>query len=490
VEDEKKEFKRDSAMILDTYALQKFIVKSLLSKTTQVTTIKNYTKEQVEEFLDNPQKNEKQLREISNALYHRVSQYKRTVNYFAKLLTFAYNIEPYGLDIGKQNIDKVKKQYIKISEFIELMNLKHEFQKICLVAFREDVFYGYEHMSDDSYFIQRLNSDYCQITSIEDGVYNFAFDFSYFDRDKDKLLIYPPEFESKYNIYKKDMNQKWQELESKNTICIKVNEDIDYVVPPLAGTFASLYDIEDYKKLKKANGQIGSYKLLVQHIPMKKDSDKLNDFLIDFDTVMSFHNRSAESLPEEISMITTPMNLEAIDFAKNMESHEYVAEAETSYWNGTGISQLLFGTEKSSSVGLTNSIKTDEQLAFGVLRQLERWVNRRLKFEYKAFKFRVNMLNITIFNQQEFFENALKSAEFGLPTKSIICSSLGISPVSISNLAFLENEVLGLNEKLIPLKSSHTGQGGDNPQNGKPTISDKKISDEGLKTRDGEKNKK
>jgi hypothetical protein len=58
--------------------------------------------------------------------------------------------------------------------------------------------------TNDSFAFQNLNADYCKNSSIEDGVYNFAYDFSYFDSNRDKLPNYPPEFETMYNQYKAD----------------------------------------------------------------------------------------------------------------------------------------------------------------------------------------------------------------------------------------------------------------------------------------------
>jgi hypothetical protein len=61
------------------------------------------------------------------------------------------------------------------------------------------------------------------------------------------------------------------------------------------------------------------------------------------------------------------------------------------------------------------------------------------------------------------------------------------------NMALLENEILGLPEKLIPLSSAHTGgmneaDAGDmNGGKGRPKKADSKITDKGLKGRDGEK---
>lgn len=192
-----------------------------------------FTKENIIMYLQNPQKSQKELRRVSRFLYNTSPNYKRLIQYFATMLRFDYIIKPFDLNIDKFKEKPFKDQYSSILKLIETMNLQHEFTKLLLIAFKEDVFYGYEHTTSDSYFIQKLDPDYCRISSIEDGVFNYSFDFAYFDSNKDILKDYPKEFRVKYLKYTKDKTGlRWQELSSENTICIKVNEELEYLLPP------------------------------------------------------------------------------------------------------------------------------------------------------------------------------------------------------------------------------------------------------------------
>lgn len=468
------------------------VLQDLKKKARSSSTAINYTKDDVIRFIESPDKNEKALRDISKKLYVTNPLYRRAVNYFAKLPKLDYIIEPYGINTDKVKIETIKNQYLKVCDFLDLMNIKHEFAKILPIAFRDDAFFGYEHMTKESYFIQRLNPDFCRLSSIEDGVYNFAFDFSFFDKFPEQLDMYPNEFKSKYRKYKNNQELKFQELDATKTICIKINEDTETLIPPMAGVFESLYDLADYKKLRKVTKQMGAYKLLTMKVPMKTKEEEVNGFLVDYDTMMEFHNRSAQSVPEEIGVITTPFEVNAVDFSKNVKDENTVGDAESEVWNNFGISQLLFNTDKSSSIGLANSIKTDEMVTFAVLRQIERWINRRLRFEFKAIKFRVNFLNTTEFNWESVFTKAKEGGSLGLPTKILACASLGMSPSAVLNMSFLENDVLGLHDKFIPLSSSYTqsgdGSNASSEEGGRPKNEDSNISEEGLKTRDEEKN--
>ena len=468
-------------VVLDFAQLSRLIINDLSSATTSSSITANYTKEQIVNYMKNPNKSEKQLREISNYFYNASPNYKRLILYFANLPTFDFIVEPFDLDIEKVKVDRFKKQYNKTLQLLELMNIPHEFLKILKISFREDAFYGYEHTSGDSYFIQKLNPDLCKISSIEDGVYNFAFDFSYFDSNKDKLNQYPSEFKNKYDLYEKDRKKRWQELDSENTICIKINEDVSQVIPPFANVFESIFDIDESKGLKRVQDKMDNYMILTQQIPVDEKSGEPNKFLIDLETAIQFHNKVSQSLPKEVGLATTPMKLEGIKLDKKTNEKDSVAQAERNYYNASGVSQFLFNSDKATSLGLSMSVKTDEQLIYGVLRQLERWVNRKLKYNNTAYKFRVKFLNITVYNAEEVFNKYLKAAERGLPVKSMLGASLGLSPSSLSNMAFLENEILNLHESFIPLSSTHTSSGKE--EAGREKLPDNKISESGDKTR-------
>ena len=365
---------------------------------------------------------------------------------------------------------------------LDIMNMSHEFLKIMKNGFREDVFYGYEHTNNESYFIQKLNPDYCKISSIEDGVYNFAFDFSYFDANKDKLDQYPDEFKIKYQLYRKDtQNKKWQELDSEKTICIKINEDVEFIIPPFASVFEAIFDIDESKDLKRISDKMDNYMILTHQIPIDEKSGETNKFLIDLETAVQFHNKASQALPDEVGLVTSPMKIEGIKLDKKNNDNDNVAQAERNYYNASGVSQFLFNSDKATSLGLSMSVKTDEQLIFGVLRQFERWVNRKLKYFNSTYKFRVKLLNITVYNSDDVFEKYLKGAQYGLPVKTLAGASLGLSPASMVNMNFLEETLLQYSDILKPLSSSHTSSGKDGA--GREKLPDNKISESGDKTR-------
>lgn len=457
--------------------------------------VKNYTKDDVKTYLDNPRRYSKELGDLSKGLYRASPHYRRLVNYFANMLTLDYIIEPLNLNLDKINEKTFKTTWEKTNMLLENMNIKHEFNKVLKVAWVNDTFYGYEHEAPDSYFIQQLPNEWCQISSIEDGVYNFAFNFQYFDRNVTKLDMYPKEFKRLYNKYKNGSEGQWIELDSTKTVCLKIQDHLDYDLPPFTSIFLSIFDIEDYKALKKTATTVENYKFIVQKIPIRKDSGVNNDFLIDLPNVSMFHNRTSATIPEEIGLLTVPFDVETIDFSTERSESNKVEEAERDFYSSAGTSSLLFNGSNSSQANLAKSILVDEQEVIAVGRQIERWINRKLKFLVKGnYKFKIKILDMTIFNKKEYIDTLLKSATYGLPVKLMLGSALGLSPSSVKNMAYLENTFLNLISDFIPLQSSHTqsssneSDSSSGKENGRPTSNDDELSAKGEEQRNRDDN--
>src|SRR5690606_39850254 len=117
-----------------------------------------------------------------------------------------------------------------------------------------------------------------------------------------------------------------------------------------------------------------------------------------------FDNMTINAVPENVGVVTSPMKIEPLKFDRDKVDNDGVAKAERDFWSGSGTSQLLFNADKSTSQGLLMSIKTDEEIVFGVLTQIERWVNRFLKFQFKDLMFNVSILHVTHFNRKEMFD--------------------------------------------------------------------------------------
>jgi len=440
-----------------------------------------FSKEKIIDYLKDPVKNEKNLRDASIYMYNNSCHYRRLILYYALMPIWTYTLSLIKFDIQKAKSDAILKQYVKVSQIVDNMNLQHELPKMSITAFREDVFYGVVLETTDSFYIQKINPNICELSSIEDGVYNFAVDMSKIKEDE--LQLYPPEFTSMWNTYKSS-GQKKQEVPSKISACFKVNEDLPYPIPMFSGTMVSLHDIEDYKQLKKARTEINNYKMVNMQIPTKDGEPTMI-----WDDVVDYYNQLQGAVPEGVGLAVSPMKLDSIDFenSSGLSETDEVFKTEQQFWSSTGTSPLLFGGgNKNSAASLRLSIKSDEMIVINFMKQVERWINRRLKNISGSTKFKINILPITRYNQEDMAKLYKEAATLGLPTKLKYNAVLETTSTDVEADTYLETEILKLQDKFIPLSSSYTQPS----QTGRPTSESKgeDLTESGEQTKEDDQN--
>lgn len=482
---------RPNAMNFEKHDFARLIISDLSNTQSGRNFLKKYKQSEVRDVIENykVEKNQEKLREISQLLWAKSPQYQRLIKYFSGMATFAHVITPIK-ELRKVNKSKALKQYVEIGELVKLMNLRHEMTKVLSVAFREDIFYGYIHKEKRSFYIQQMDSSICKASSVEDGVLNYSVDMTYFEKNEKTLSRWATEIQVKYREWKAIKNKnpkisKWVELDAENTICIKVNEDIIELFPPFAGSFDAIFDIEAFKELRKDKEELGNYMILTQKLPIRTDTDTNNDFLIDKDFMMFFHNQASDVVPENVGVITSPMEINPVKFEQDRADRDGVGKATRDFWDGSGTSQLLFSSDNTTSQGLLMSIKADEEIVFSLLTQIETWLNRYLKSQHADLMFNVSILPVTRFNQAEMYKMYLETASFGVPVKSHLSATVGLDPIEVMNMSFLENDLLKMHEEWIPLQSAHTQSNEDVlAKDGRPQKDAKDVSDETARGKD------
>ena len=180
------------------------------------------------------------------------------------------------------------------------------------------------------------------------------------------------------------------------------------------------------------------------------------EWLLDYPKARDFWENLDSVLPEEIGSVLTPMKLEKISFEKsNTGDTDTVTQAEENLYNAAGVSSLLFGNSKASANALLLSIKADQNMTFEIVKNIFDAVNRLIQAQSYGKNFRVEVLNVSKFNEKEAADAYLKSASYGLPTISAYAASVGIGQAELDSMSFLETDVLELHNIFKPLVSSN-----------------------------------
>lgn len=434
------------------FALLNRLITRDLNNNTNTPTFSLYSKDDIQSYLASPYTYEKQLRQAVQYIYGASCHFRRLIQYFVGLSDLAYIVEPYKIDPKKVNTKTIGNNYRKVLNTLSSMSIKTQFPKILTVCLREDVFYGTLWVANDNITVQQLPSDYCSISTVEGNVPNVTFNFSYFDSYSTLLEYYPPEFTTKYNMYKANRTIRWIELDSPTSFAIKCNNDIlDYALPPFAGLLRELYDIEDYKQLKNTSTALENYAMLAMTLPMSDDGE----WGIDLDKARSFWKNLDSVLPDEVGSVLTPMPINKISFEKtNTGDTDTVTDAEQHMFTAAGVSSLLFNNEKASANALLLSIKNDQEITYGIVKSIQDMVNRFIQSQSYGKNFRVNFLDVSPYNRSEVGDAYLKAASYGLPTISLYAASQGLGQAELDSMSFLEGTVLGLQDMFRPIQSS------------------------------------
>ena len=460
-----------------------------------------YSKDRIFRWLKRPEKYEGNLRKASRALYNSNGQYMRLCNYQPNMVKMPYVIIPLAKNSDViPSSSEYKKNYELITYLLDCMNIRTEFGKPLSTVMRDGIVFGYARTAaEDAFSIFILDPDHCRTTSIDGfGCIRFEFDFSYFDglrmkaEDIDVLVAsWGKEFVDKYEAYKKNRaGKRWQEI-SEDGMCFKYQEDIlEYSIPPYIAVLDNLFDLDDYRKLAKAREETGNYNLLNYRVPTNKDGKVLMDAAF----AQKFIDQASSEVPDTIGIIYSPMQVDKISFSKEttVADRNAVTEAIEQFWAASGVSDLLFGSGKSSANALAKSIIADEINIHPLVRQVERWINRRLRLQRGKYKFKIKILDVTYFNDRDTFDTLLKAGNAGTPVKTAMAATLGFSPYDVLMMAKLENDVLHMRDTVFnqPLLSANTmsGSNATSGEGGRPMVDDDDLSPSGEATRENDGN--
>lgn len=466
----------------------------LEGNTTKAWTI--FNKESLRSYLQNPYNasSQKNIRDLSRFLSTLSFPLRRLINYLASLPDFSvYKIIPNISMLEDPDEDSIMKDYEEVCMFMREMDLELDLFKLLVIAWREDCAYFFPVEDENGKtLLFPLDAQYCKISGVGyNGLYHVAYDFSFFNGTNSFYLdVWPKEFKQKYNKYQSNSNLRWQQLDDAR--CFKINLDQpDLVLSPLASLFESIIDLVDLQSLTSVKDALEIYKLLVMRIPML-NSNNPDDMALSLTLAKNFYNKATEMLPDEIGCILSPMPVDSITFDKSATSEsDAISDAYSNLMSNAGVSQIMDSSRLSGQSAVKASMMCDVMFATkGIIQQINAFVNERIRLKYPSTNMIVKYTDVTAYTKSERIAELQKACEFGLPFKLELAMLLGQDPLENYAMGWLEDKMgLAVTKWTNPLVSSHTTSA-KNAGDGAPTKDDDDLSDEGAKTRDGEKNDK
>lgn len=486
---------RNSAMKIDFAKLQNLMLQTI-SKTSSKT-YTQYTKEQLRNYITNPNSNIDNLREISAFLYRNSMIYKNLLSYYSNMPMYSYNISYQPKDFLSaatlQQNDFMKK-YQEVLKRAEIMHLRNEMPTVTMNCLLDGASFNYIYDDGESFFLHHLPPKYCKIHGMENGVYEIDFDATYFDSHKefiglgdnvaeiDSEGLWDNAFVDGYNTYKSQGNNyKWFKLPTERTLTvIAPGADPTMPLPHFMPIFQSLLDLLDVEALIRNKQELQNYVLLVSKLPLFSNSNETNDFAIDADVAQGFQDMLEATLPEAVGATLAPFEIEPIFFNNqdNSKDTDDLAKANHNLFTSSGVSEVAFNSEASNSSGVLAGIKTDELLAFNILEQMSNGINYYVQQNINSdFVFAFHP--ITYFSKTDYENSLMSKMAMGEPVRMDV-ATLSKTPYKVMCDTFLQN-ALNLDELWKAPQSTYTTTSDSNnsDDSGRPKSDDSTISDSG-----------
>ena len=442
--------------------------------------IRDYTPEKIERIITSGSLAEQQA--LSRNFFYKDGYYKQIIIHYATLLKYAGLLIP-NPSLGKKlSTSHISKRYYNAIDYVEKMNLPVFLTDCATRALIDGCYYGIVVQLDKQNFsVLDLPSGYCQ-TRYKDlnGDDLIEFDVSYFNSIVD--LTAKEQALASYPKFIRDAYKKWQKQKSSNSWVI-IPSDIGICFPFFDGRplFLSVIpaslEYDDAIQTEKDRDAEEIRKILVQKIPHLQDGR----LLFEPDEAAEMHAGAVGMLKgnKNISVLTTYADVDAVVSKTTGESTSKTLEQiEKNIYAQAGVSGQIFSSTGSST--LDASIKNDIALMMYLANKFSRFITNSINRIYgnTNITFKYQILPVSIHNMDKFVDQSFKLSGSGY-SYLLPVVALGLSQRDIVNLKELENDVLKLGEKLIPLSSSYT-QSSDNPT-GRPKLDDSEKAEKTIK---------
>lgn len=442
--------------------------------------IREYTPEKIERIITSGSLAEQQA--LSRNFFYKDGYYKQIIIHYATLLKYAGLLIP-NPSLGKKlSTSHISKRYYNAIDYVEKMNLPVFLTDCATRALIDGCYYGVIVQLDKQNFsVLDLPSGYCQ-TRYKDlnGDDLIEFDVSYFNSIVD--LTAKEQALASYPKFIRDAYKKWQKQKSSNSWVI-IPSDIGICFPFFDGRplFLSVIpaslEYDDAIQTERDRDAEEIRKILVQKIPHLQDGR----LLFEPDEAAEMHAGAVGMLKgnKNISVLTTYADVDAVVSKTTGESTSKTLEQiEKNIYAQAGVSGQIFSSTGSST--LDASIKNDIALMMYLANKFSRFITNSINRIYgnTNITFKYQILPVSIHNMDKFIDQSFKLSGSGY-SYLLPVVALGLSQRDIVSLKELENDVLKLGEKLIPLSSSYT-QSSDNPT-GRPKLDDSEKAEKTIK---------
>ena len=354
------------------------------------------TQVQLTEWLKNPSRNQKSLRDVSQFLDGAIMQYKRSIKHFASILTYRYDLRP--LSRIPKDADG-KKEFLSsmdtCNNVLGKLNVKYQMEKMVWEVMLSGVAFYYIKDTPNFKTLYPLPKDYCYITGYWDNGYTFALDLTFFDKAVGLGEVIPEFYEAyKFFIQMRELGISGEKLKRFQYYPVPIESSYVFTFdplhadtsPPLKGVFKDAFEILSYKDLLKQKTVLDTVTLLFQQIPYDEESKK---FIMDYNEAKNIVAMTQQLLPKGVRTLASPFKGEQFNFSQSQSMNNILGMGETLFWSSIGINATIMGGETKNVGVLKYSLESDMSFIDHLYQQISNFVNWQLMLASRKYNWQV-----------------------------------------------------------------------------------------------------
>ena len=419
---------------------------------------RDYSLEEIKQIINSSSLASQQ--KLSRNYFDKNGFYKRIILYYATILTYSGLLIP-NPSFGKQlSSPHISKRYYAALDYIDKINLAEMLTRMSIRALIDGSYYGIiQTLTKDKLILFDLPSSYCRSRYVD--IYGndiIEFDVRYFqtiidqEARKEALNTYPKIVDNYFKQYDKGkVTSPWVKLPTDIGVCFPFFDDgrpLFLNVIPATVQYDDAVETERERELEEIR------KIIVQKIPHLNDGQ----LLFEPEEAVEIHKGTVGMMKgnKNLSILTTYADVDAIISKTSAENVSTSLEKMLqNVYSEAGASAQLFAP--TGTQALSTSITNDISLMMILANKYSRFITQiiNLLFSNSNITFKYSILPISLYNRSDYITDTLKLAQSGY---SFLLPALasGLSQRELINIKSLENDVLKLNEVLVPLSSSYT----------------------------------
>ena len=212
-----------------------------------------------------------------------------------------------------------------------------------------------------------------------------------------------------------------------------------------------------------------------------------DDFEVSPELMLGYYNKMLDNLPDYIAAALIPAEVDkdnVLDFSTTSSDKDVdrLEQSDKTLLGTAGGGAVLNANMITSTAAFKAWLKSESEFAISpLIPQIQGFTNRMLKYNCTN-PCTVKYFEVSIYTKEDLQATLLESCQYGFSNRLAYNTFNGIDEKATIAMQLLENEILDLPNKMIPLSSSYT-QSGTTEEAGRPEVPDDEISDSGERTR-------